>query len=117
MHVEVFGDRSVDLGQELLELDAAATAPTNARRSRLGWKSTTPLTFDVHYTTTYSSWINQVERLFAYTTADLLQHPDRRSVQALEADIQACNENPKPFIWTKTAESILKKLGRLLRIS
>jgi len=74
--------------------------------------------FHMHYTPTYSSWINQVERFFAYITADLLQRSDHRSVQALEADIRnwitAWNENPKPFIWTKTADHILQKLGRLL---
>jgi hypothetical protein len=40
-------------------------------------------------------------------------------VQVLEADIRAWiaawNENPKPFIWTKTADQILEKLGRLLK--
>jgi transposase len=75
--------------------------------------------FHVHYTPTYSSWINQVERFFAYITADLLQRSDHRSVQALEADIRnwitAWNDNPKPFIWTKTADQILEKLGRLLQ--
>ncbi len=75
--------------------------------------------FHIHFTPTYSSWINQVERLFAYVTADLLQRSDHRSVQALEADIRnwvkAWNENPKPFIWTKTAEQILSSLARLLQ--
>ena len=75
--------------------------------------------FHMHYTPTYSSWINQVERFFAYITADLLQRSDHRSVQALESDIRgwikAWNENPKPFIWTKTADQILEKLGRLLQ--
>ena len=45
--------------------------------------------FHMHYTPTYSSWINQVERLFAYLTSDLLQRGDHRSVQVLEADIRA----------------------------
>jgi transposase/DNA-binding CsgD family transcriptional regulator len=75
--------------------------------------------FHIHYTPTYSSWINQVERFFGYITMDLLQRSDHRSVQALEADIRswisAWNENPKPFIWTKTADQILEKLGRLLK--
>ncbi|QDO89735.1 IS630 family transposase [Ornithinimicrobium ciconiae] len=75
--------------------------------------------FHMHFTPTYSSWINQVERFFAYVTADLLQRSDHRSVQALEADIRkwvkAWNENPKPFIWTKTAEEILTSLARLLK--
>ncbi len=74
--------------------------------------------FHVHYTPTYSSWINQVERWFAYLTDDLLRRSDHRSVQALETDIRswvtAWNEDPKPFIWTKSAEEILTKLARLL---
>lgn len=75
--------------------------------------------FEMHFTPTYSSWINQVERLFAYITADLLQRSDHRSVQALEADlrnwIKAWNNNPRPFVWTKTAEQILESLARLLQ--
>jgi len=70
--------------------------------------------FHVHYTPTYSSWINQVERWFAYLTEQLLRRSDHRSVQALESDIRAWvtawNENPKPFIWTKPAEQILASL-------
>jgi hypothetical protein len=68
----------------------------------------------VHYTPTYFSWINQVERWFAYLTDDLLRRSDHRSVQALEKDIRAWvsawNDNPKPFVWTKTAEQILDSL-------
>lgn len=75
--------------------------------------------FHMHFTPTYSSWINQVERFFAYVTSDLLQRSDHRSVQALEADIRnwikAWNEDPKPFVWTKTAEQILGSLARLLQ--
>jgi transposase len=75
--------------------------------------------FHMHFTPTYSSWINQVERLFAYVTADLLQRSDHRSVQALEADIRnwvkAWNQDPKPFVWIKTAEQILSSIARLLQ--
>jgi transposase len=75
--------------------------------------------FHMHFTPTYSSWINQVERFFAYVTTDLLQRSDHRSVQALEADlrkwIKAWNQDPRPFIWTKTAEQILESLARLLQ--
>ena len=75
--------------------------------------------FHMYYTPTYSSWINQVERWFAYLTDDLLRRSDHRSVQALEKDIRnwvaAWNENPKPFIWTKTAEKILESISRLLQ--
>jgi transposase len=75
--------------------------------------------FHMHFTPTYGSWINQVERWFAYLTDDLLRRGDHRSVQSLEREIRgwitAWNENPTPFIWTKTAEDILESLGRLLQ--
>lgn len=75
--------------------------------------------FHLHHTPTYASWLNQVERWFAYLTADLLQRGDHRSVQALEKDIRAWvkswNEHPRPFIWTKTAEQILERLQRLMQ--
>ena len=75
--------------------------------------------FRMHHTPTYSSWINQVERWFAYLTDDLLRRGEHRSVQALEKDIRAwvktSNDNPKPFVWTKTAEQILDSLGRLIQ--
>jgi transposase/transcriptional regulator with XRE-family HTH domain len=75
--------------------------------------------FHIHFTPTYSSWLNQVERFFAYITADLLQRSDHRTVHALETDIRnwitEWNEDPKPFIWTKTADQILASLARLLK--
>ena len=75
--------------------------------------------FHLHFTPTYSSWLNLVERFFGYVTADLLQRSDHRSVQALEADIRnwvkAWNAEPKPFVWTKTAEQILRSLARFIQ--
>jgi len=75
--------------------------------------------FHLHFTPTYSSWLNLVERFFGYVTADLLQRSDHRSVQALEADIRnwvkAWNTDPKPFVWTKTAEQILGSLARFIQ--
>ena len=103
------------------ELDVHLVADnygTHKSPAILKWLAAHPR-FHMHYTPTYSSWINQVERWFAYLTSDLLQRGDHRSVQALEADIRAWvndwNEHPKPFVWTKTAEDILAKLGRLLQ--
>jgi transposase len=82
------------------------------------WRQAHPR-FHMHFTPTYSSWINQVERLFGFVTTDLLQRSDHRSVQALETDIRtwvkSWNQNPRPFIWTKTAEQILESLARLLQ--
>ncbi|QGU07043.1 hypothetical protein COCCU_05485 [Corynebacterium occultum] len=75
--------------------------------------------FHMHFTPTYSSWINQVERLFAEVAWELLQRSDHRSVQALEKDlrnwVKALNEDPQQFIWTKTAEEILASIARYLK--
>lgn len=91
---------------------------THKHPSVLAWLNKHPR-FHMHFTPTYSSWLNQVERLFAEITRDLLQRSDHRSVQALEKDlrnwVKGWNQNPKPFIWTKTAEQILESLGRLLQ--
>ena len=91
---------------------------TNKSPAIITWLAAHPR-FTIHYTPTYSSWINQVERWFGFLTEQLLQRSDHRSVQALEKDIRdwvkAWNQNPKPFIWTKSAEEILASLGRLLK--
>jgi len=75
--------------------------------------------FQMHFTPTYSSWLNQVERFFAFVTEDLLQRSHHNTVQQLEADIRGWvkdwNTHPKPFIWTKSADEILESLGRLLK--
>ena len=71
--------------------------------------------FHIPCTPTYSSRINQIERWFAELTRPLLERDYRRSVHALERDVRAgiiaWNQNPKPFVWTKTAEQILESLG------
>jgi transposase len=75
--------------------------------------------FHMHFTPTGSSWINQVERWFGFLTDQKIRRGAHRNVQALEADIRSWitdwNTNPKPFIWTKTAEEILESLARYLR--
>jgi transposase len=72
--------------------------------------------FHIHFTPTGSSWINQVERWFAYLTEQLTRRGVHKSVQSLEADIRAWiaewNADPKPFVWTKTADEILDSLAR-----
>jgi transposase len=78
--------------------------------------------FHIHFTPTGSSWLNQVERWFAYLTEQKIRRGTHRSVQALEADIrdwiQQWNTSPRPFTWTKTAEEILQSLAKYLaRIS
>jgi len=78
--------------------------------------------FQVHFTPTGSSWINQVERWFGFLTDQLLRRGVHKSVQALEKDVNAWiktwNEDPKPFVWKKTAEEILNSLAKYIaRIS
>jgi transposase len=78
--------------------------------------------FHMHFTPTGSSWINQVERWFAFLTDQLLRRGVHKSVAALEKDvrewIKTWNENPTPFVWKKTAEEILDSLARYIsRIS
>jgi transposase/DNA-binding XRE family transcriptional regulator len=71
--------------------------------------------FHVHFIPTSSSWLNPVERWFAELTSKLLQRGVHKSVQALEADIRAWiatwNENPRPYVWTKTADEILDSIA------
>jgi len=71
--------------------------------------------FQLHFTPTYSSWLNLVERWFAELTNRKLRRSAHRSVAALEADvtawIEAWNADPKPFIWTKPADEILETLA------
>jgi transposase len=74
--------------------------------------------FQVHFTPTYASWLNLVERWFAELTTRKLRRSAHRSVAALEADlrawVQAWNDDPRPFVWTKTADEILDNLARYL---
>jgi transposase len=78
--------------------------------------------FHLHLTPTYSSWLNLVERWFAELTTRKLRRSAHRSVAELEADlrawIDAWNQDPRPFVWTKTADEILDSLaGYLQRIN
>ncbi|HKS96383.1 MAG TPA: IS630 family transposase [Terriglobia bacterium] len=72
--------------------------------------------FHLHFTPTYASWINLVERWFAEITNKRIRRGVFRSVRELEAAIReyidAHNENPKPFVWTKTADAILASIAR-----
>src|ERR1700729_545328 len=73
--------------------------------------------YQIHYTPTYSSWLNQVERWFGLITQRAIRRGSFRSVQELVHKIDAFahnyNRTARPFVWTATAESILSKLTRL----
>jgi transposase len=71
--------------------------------------------FHLHFTPTYGSWMNLVERWFSALTTKKLQRSAHRNVKELAADIttwvDTWNQNPRPFVWTKTAEDILERLA------
>lgn len=95
-----------------LILDNYATHKTPAVQR---WLTKRPR-FHVHYTPTYSSWLNLVERWFARLSERRLKRASHRSTRELERDIRAflrdTNEQPKPFIWTKSADQILASIRR-----
>ena len=73
--------------------------------------------YQIHYTPTYSSWLNQVERWFGLITQRAIRRGSFRSVKELvekiDAFVQHYNRSHRPFIWTATPESILGKVTRL----
>ena len=72
--------------------------------------------FQLHFTPTSASWLNLVERWFALLTEQQLRRGVFRSTRNLETTIRSYidthNEQPKPFIWTKTADEILASVAR-----
>ena len=106
-------DREVPVEFEVhLVLDNSSTHKTPAIQK---WLLTHPR-FVLHFTPTSSSWLNLVERWFAELTTKKLRRGTHRSVRQLNADIrnwiETWNEDPKPFVWTKTADQILESIAR-----
>jgi transposase len=70
-----------------------------------------------HFTPTSSSWLNQVERFFAQITERRIRRGIFKSVEELETAIEGYltthNTNPKPFVWTKDADLILRKVQKV----
>lgn len=81
------------------------------------WLLTHPR-FHLHFTPTYSSWLNIVERWFAEITRRMIRRGTYRSVTELDTAlhhwIETWNDNPRPFIWTKTADEILDTIATYL---
>jgi len=75
--------------------------------------------FHFHFTPTYGSWMNLVERWFSALTTKKLQRSAHASVKALADDIrgwvETWNENPRPFTWHKSADEILDRLAGYCR--
>jgi transposase len=106
-------DREVpdDLAVHLV-LDNSSTHKTPAIQR---WLAAHPR-FQLHFTPTSSSWLNLVERWFGELTQKKLKRGAHRSVRQLNTDIRTWintwNENPKPYVWTKTADQILDSISR-----
>ncbi|MFV0131591.1 IS630 family transposase [Streptomyces sp. HMX112] len=108
-------DKEVPAGLDVhLVLDNYATHKTPAIKT---WLLAHPR-FHLHFTPTGSSWLNLVERWFAELTNKQIRRGVHKSVQALEQDIRdwiaAWNTDPKPYVWTKTADEILERLASYL---
>jgi transposase len=72
--------------------------------------------YQLHFTPTSASWLNQVERWFALLADKQIKRGVHRSVHelktAITAFIEAHNDDPRPFIWTKSADAILQTIAR-----
>lgn len=106
-------DAEVPDGLEVhLILDNYATHKTPAIKR---WLLRHPR-FHLHFTPTSGSWLNLVERWFAELTTKRIKRGAHTSVQGLERDIRGWiagwNEDPRPYVWVKTADQILDSLAR-----
>src|ERR1700758_5217999 len=95
-----------------LVLDNYATHKTKEIRT---WFLRHPR-YQLHFTPPHSSWLNQVERWFALRSQRQIKQGSHYSVRELESAIlefiEVHNEQPKPFVWTKSADAILNSIGR-----
>lgn len=89
---------------------------THKHKSVKGWLARHPR-WHIHYTPTYSSWLNQVEIWFNIITQKAIRRGTFSSVKELITKIQkyidSYNQHPRPFVWSATADSILAKVQRL----
>ncbi len=96
-------------------LDNASTHKTPAVKR---WLASHPR-FVLHFTPTSSSWLNLVERWFAELTTQKLRRGTHTAVRQLNADIRdwiaTWNDNPRPYVWTKTADQILTSIANYCR--
>jgi transposase len=118
--------RSTEFRQVLDAIDAAVPRPldvhlivdnygTHKTPLIRNWFAKRPR-FHVHFTPTYGSWLNLVERWFAELTNKQLRRGVHRRVAQLKAAIREFidthHADPKPFVWTKSADQILESIAR-----
>jgi hypothetical protein len=105
-------DKSVPEGLEVhVIVEGSSTHKTPAIHR---WLTRHPR-FTLHFTPTYSSWLNLVERWFAVLTVRWLRRGSHRSTKELVASIRTWiklwNDDPQPFVWHKNADEILHSLA------
>jgi len=109
-HIEASVPKKLDV--HLVVDNYATHKHENVRR----WLAARPR-FHIHYTPTYSSWLNQVEIWFNIITQRAIRRGTFRSVrdliQQIEAFVKHYNRKCRPFVWTATSDSIFEKLERL----
>jgi transposase len=118
--------RAIEFRQFLDTIDAAVPSDldvhlvldnyrTHKTPSIQRWLAKRPR-FTLHFTPTSASWMNLVERSFAALTEKQLRRGTFRSTRQLETAIKTYlrlyNENPRPFVWHKTADEIIESVGR-----
>lgn len=112
-HIEANVPKALDIH---LVVDNYAT---HKHRKVKNWLAARPR-YHVHYTPTYSSWLNQVEIWFNIITQKAIRRGSFRSVKQLiekiEQFVKNYNSKSNPFTWTATADSILNKLKKLLKV-
>jgi transposase len=106
-------DKAVPAGLDIhVVLDNVSTRKTPAIHR---WLTAHPR-FHLHFTPTSSSWLNLVERWFSELTTKNLQRATHRSGGELNTGVRAWidtwNDNPRPYVWTKTADQILESVAR-----
>ncbi len=106
-------ERQVPKDQEIhIVLDNYAT---HKHEKVLGWIERNKRVF-LHFTPTSASWVNLVERFFAMLTDKRIRRGVFTSVPHLEECLReyvdSYNENPRPFVWTKSVLEIVEKVGR-----
>jgi len=105
---------------EGLEVHLIADNYATHKHSKVkAWLASHPR-YHLHYTPTYSSWLNQVERWFGLITQQAIRRGSFRTVKELVQKIDAYvvnyNLHRRPFVWTATADSILAKLKRFCKV-
>ncbi len=95
-----------------LIMDNYGTHKTQAVRA---WLAAHPR-YHVHFTPTSASWLNLVERFFSQISEQWIKRSAHTSVAQLEQSIREYidrhNEDPKPFVWHKSADTILASVAR-----